>query len=97
MLLLGRFKIYGHSMEPELRENQQIIASSTPYWFTSPRKGDVVVVKHPQENRVIIKRITRVDHNTYWVLGDNPRSSSDSRHFGPITKNNILAKIIFVF
>ncbi|MCG6188126.1 signal peptidase I [Maribellus maritimus] len=35
-------------------------------------------------------------YNTYFVVGDNRHFSKDSRHFGPIHKENIYGKAIFV-
>ncbi len=33
----------------------------------------------------------------YFVMGDNRISSVDSRNFGPVSKNNISAKVLFKF
>ncbi len=33
----------------------------------------------------------------YYVLGDNRRSSMDSRRFGPVTKDRILGEVLFRF
>jgi signal peptidase I len=33
----------------------------------------------------------------YWVMGDNRTNSLDSRYFGPITRDSITSKAMFIF
>lgn len=60
-------------------------------WFR-PRAGQVVVARTPE--RLIIKRITRRHDTDFWLEGDNPAHSTDSRHFGPVARGQIEAVII---
>ena len=47
--------------------------------------GDVVLVEEPgHPGLVLIKRIALVEPHGYWVLGDAPEASTDSRHFGTV-------------
>jgi type IV secretory pathway protease TraF len=39
----------------------------------------------------MIKRLSAPCNGGWWVLGDNPASSSDSRQFGPIAATAIRA------
>ncbi len=87
-MLLTRLKISGHSMEPQIRNGDFVLASSIPYFFSKPRKGDIVVFK--KERRLIIKRIDQVKNYKYKVLGDNKKDSLD---FGWITRIDILGKV----
>ena len=49
--------------------------------------GDVVVLEHPvRPGMLIVKRVQRVDAEGYWVLGDAPAASTDSRDFGAVTE-----------
>ncbi len=38
-----------------------------------------------------------IPENQYFVLGDNRAESKDSRHFGPIPRENILGRVIKFF
>jgi nickel-type superoxide dismutase maturation protease len=59
------------------------------------RVGDVVVARRPDRPELeIIKRITAIDAaGAIVLLGDNPAASTDSRHFGPVTRAHILARV----
>ncbi len=68
-------------MEPTLRDGDWIIARRDG----RAGVGDVVVLEHPQRpGLLIVKRVTRIDAHGYWVAGDSPDASTDSRHFGPV-------------
>lgn len=34
-------------------------------------------------------------YNEYFILGDNPQISIDSRHFGPVERGQIFARVLF--
>ena len=89
-----RFRIEDRSMEPTLKSGDYIIASKLAYVFGRPSKGDVIVFKDPKEkSRFLVKRISKVINNKYFVAGDNKKYSQDSRHFGAIDRNLIVGKL----
>lgn len=72
------------------------------------RRGDVVVVEHPgRPGYEMVKRLValagdtvgerRLGPDEYWVEGDHPASSTDSRHFGPVTREELKAKVVLVY
>ena len=72
------------------------------------RTGDVVVVEHPgRPGYEMVKRIRAVpgevvDERTladdeYWVEGDLRTASTDSRHFGPVGRKKLKAKVLLVY
>ncbi len=88
-LLLRR--VEGDSMSPSLRHGQLILASSWPW---HPKPGDIIVARHNQLEK--IKRIQQVDpRRGVFVLGDNPLQSTDSRHFGWLLPDEIVARVIW--
>lgn len=93
MLLLSRFIISGHSMEPFIKNGQTVLVSSIPYFFSKPKTGDIVAFK--KEQKVFIKRITKTDGERYFVSGDNKKDSLDSRRFGWVSKRDIVGKVIY--
>ncbi len=92
-MLLARIKVVGHSMEPTLKQNQIVLASSIPYFFKKPKVGDIVVLKR---QKYIIKRISKIKKEKIFVEGDNKKESTDSRSFGWIGKDSILGKVIYI-
>ena len=71
-------------------------------------RGQVVVVEHPgRPGYELVKRITAVPgdmigqrtmaSDEYWVEGDRGDASTDSRHFGPVTREALRARILLVY
>jgi len=92
---ITRFKIEDRSMEPTLKSGDYVFVNKLAYVFGDPSKGDVVVLRHPEEKgKFLIKRVSLVTNSDkYYVLGDNKNFSRDSRHFGPIKKDSIIGKV----
>ena len=72
------------------------------------RRGDVVVVEHPgRPGYEMVKRITSVPNervgermlagDELWVEGDSEDASTDSRHFGPVRREQVKAKVVLVY
>ena len=91
--MLKRYKVFGDSMLPILKNGQQVIVEKFSYLFFNPKINDIVILKNP-DNINIIKRITKKEGNSYFVEGDNAKESADSRKFGFIQKKEILGKVI---
>jgi nickel-type superoxide dismutase maturation protease len=91
---LKKYKIVGHSMEPTLHSGDTIFVSNLPYVFNHPQKGDIIAAK--VDGKVVIKRIEKIEKENYFLLGDNPDDSHDSRKFGMIGRKDILGKVIFM-
>ncbi|MEK7168569.1 MAG: S26 family signal peptidase [Patescibacteria group bacterium] len=93
MLLLSKFKISGHSMEPLFLHGDKILTTNIFYLFKSPQINDIVVFK--DITNVFVKRITKIINDKYFVSGDNQNDSLDSKDFGAISKSQILGKFIY--
>ena len=72
------------------------------------RRGDVVVVEHPgRPGYEMVKRVLRGPRETagervladdeFWVVGDREDVSTDSRHFGPVRREQVKAKVLLVY
>ncbi len=96
MQVLSRFLIVGTSMNPTLPHGTYVLTSSLPYLFTAPKRGDVVLARHPQDGKYVVKRISRITESEYFVTGDNEKESTDSRHFGLLKRHAIIGKVVYV-
>lgn len=83
-------QIVGSSMEPTLKEGRVIVASGL---FQTLYAGNVVVIRH--QNYEKIKRIAQIEKNKIFVVGDNPEKSTDSRMFGWLSVDVVIAKVIW--
>ena len=90
-----RVRVTGPSMRPLLEPGDEVLVDIQAYRQGKPKVGDVVVATHPNDPRVeIIKRISEVfEHNRYFLKGDNPAFSTDSRSFGAIDSTNLLGRV----
>lgn len=90
-----RFRVTGISMQPLLQPEEEILINPFAYQKASPQINDLVVATHPdKKNLEIVKRISYItEEGTFFLLGDNPNHSTDSRNFGTIPLKNIIGKV----
>ncbi len=81
-------------MNPTLKEGQEVITFN----WGKPKVGDMVVIK--KDGIEMVKRIQmssdplREASRGTFVQGDNKKESTDSRHFGPVDKSQIVGKVV---
>ncbi|XP_074637848.1 mitochondrial inner membrane protease subunit 1-like [Acropora palmata] len=95
--------LFGPSMIPTFnvkKDGDLIITEHLSAQFKTVKKGDVVVVRSPEDPKCLLcKRIAalsgervrtetaeevKIPKGHVWLLGDNPNWSKDSRHFGAV-------------
>ena len=86
-------KIEGDSMYPFLKNSETILCIKP--LFNNLEENDIVVFNHEKEG-LMIKRLTVIDKNGYYVEGTTPYSL-DSSIFGYLKKEDILYKMIYKF
>lgn len=85
------FTVVGKSMEPTFHEGEKVLVVR----FLPLQKGNVAAIKDPRDGRLLLKRITKIGWEEIFVEGDNKGKSTDSRHFGWISKRLIVGKVIY--
>lgn len=87
-------RVQGTSMLPTLKPGQIIF-----YWQgAEPEVGEVVVARHPETGALIVKRLTKIESDGYWLEGDamatsTASSSSDSWVFGAVSRDAIVGVV----
>lgn len=94
MILLSRFKVSGHSMEPTFSSGTTLLVSSIPYILREPKIGDIAVFS--VTGKIFVKRIKKKEGQRYFLAGDNTNDSFDSQRFGWVRRENILGKVAWV-
>lgn len=68
LFLAQATRVFGQSMEPNLHTNQRIVVEKLTYRLHDPQRGDVVVLKLPQEaGELLIKRIIALPGETISI------------------------------
>ena len=75
MLLLSRFIVQGHSMEPTLRQGQAILVSSIPFLFSEPKIDDIVLIRHSDKRSASRISSQRLQQTRRFWTGQNDEGS----------------------
>jgi len=87
-----RLAVEGSSMEPGLTSGDRLLVLRR----RRPRAGDVVALADPRgDGRLIVKRVVSVMDHQVVVEGDNTRSSTDSRVFGPVDRRAVVGRAVY--
>ncbi len=94
------------SMGPAIEPDDWLLVDPTVRRW--PRRGSVVVVREPESELLVIKRVAGrpgdtvptafgtllLAPNEAWLEGDAP-GSHDSRHYGPVSMERLVARAWF--
>lgn len=84
-----RRRVVGDSMTPTLHPGDEVFLQKRP-----ATTDDVVLCRHPYRNDILIlKRVVAMNGGRCELRGDNPKQSSDSRQFGDLPLESIVAVV----
>jgi nickel-type superoxide dismutase maturation protease len=87
----GLADVAGDSMAPTLNSGDVVLVR----WGGKVAVGDVVVARRPDRpDLLVIKRIVRREGTRWWIEGDDPQRSDDSRIFGPVDQHGVVARVL---
>lgn len=89
---VGRVAVAGTSMAPALLPGDFLLVR----YGARPRPGGVVVARRPDRpGLLVVKRVSgAVGPDAWWLAGDDPSCSDDSRVFGPVRTADVLARVV---
>ncbi len=103
-----RFVVRGESMMPTIFPGERVLVDTLAYRWEPPRCDDIVLARHPERpGLVMLKRIAAVPvdvvegrtlgEDDYWLLGDTPEFSTDSRELGPVRRGDVIGRAWWVY
>jgi signal peptidase I len=102
-----RVEVAEDSMRPALEPGDWLLVDPTiNVW---PKRGTIVVIEEPGSELLAIKRVAarpgdvirttdgpiRLSHSEAWLLGDDRAVSHDSRAYGPVDLDRLVARAWF--
>lgn len=103
-------RVYGHSMSPMLNPGEVLFIRDEAFAHRDPRRGELVaarpmacggkafvkrIVGMPGERVWVGERSWTLGDQEYFILGDQPNHSVDSRIFGPVTREELIGSVQF--
>lgn len=86
-------RVSGPSMLPTLQPGETVLVDPR----APARAGDVVLARHPHQDLLVLKRVSRLTLDGVELLGDNPALSTDSRHYGPLPLERLRGRVVCTF
>lgn len=86
---LGRVLVRGRSMQPTLRDGDQLLVR----YGGRPRVGRLAVVRLPH-SPLSVKRLAFRDRDGWWVERDNPLEGVDSWQVGAVPEEDVVAVVL---
>ena len=88
-------KVRGQSLIPTVQEGDYVLLLRTSFPGLSIKAGDVIVFDQPRYGR-LIKNVRQVlDPGQSFEVRGSQISSTDSRNFGPVPREQVLGKVIW--
>jgi nickel-type superoxide dismutase maturation protease len=81
-----RFVVSGNSMKPTFLHGDMILLNPQNQRI---QEDDIVLLEHPQVDLILVKRVMFEKEGRFFVQGDNKKESTDSRHFGMVSRSQI--------
>jgi phage repressor protein C with HTH and peptisase S24 domain len=95
--MLRLLKVRGDSLWPDYREGDYVLAAGVPFPARKISAGDVIVFHQPGYG-TLIKRVRHVlDNGQAYEVRGTQITSSDSRNFGPVPRQQVSGKVIVSF
>jgi len=63
------FRVSGDSMVETFHDKDYLVVDQISYRFSDPKRGDVIVLRHPIEHKYLIKRVIGLPEETVLLQG----------------------------
>ena len=101
-------RVTGQSMSPTLQPGDLVFVNTRAYHARPPRRGELVAARPSRfGGRALVKRIVglpgeqldvegkcwHLGEGEFFLLGDQPKDSQDSRVFSPVTRLELIGQV----
>lgn len=94
-MFLRLLKIRGHSLHPDFREGDYVLAAGFPFPAGKIHAGDAIIFRQPGYG-TLIKRVRQVvDEGRAYEVRGTQIESTDSRNFGAVPLERVLGVVIW--
>lgn len=91
LIPLGVAVVAGASMVPAYHDGDRLLVR----YGARVRPGDAVLARDPRlPERILVKRAVRREEGGWWLLADNPYAPGDSRQFGAVPDELVIARVL---
>ena len=96
---LVKVAVTGDSMQPSLYAGDWALfrywPDGLPPRIAKHSVGKIVLLRRKAApGELVVKRITQNMDTGFWVEGDNPSASTDSRHYLTVSREEIVGRLI---
>ena len=89
-LFFDIYHVSGSSMAPLYSDGDVVIVKKRTVFNNEVEEGDIILFRSPLNGRVNIKECRYIDGDRIFVTGIDLCNSTDSRHFGRISTDDVM-------
>jgi len=93
--MLRLLKVSGNSMLPVYQDGDFVLVSKIPYLFGPVKQGDIIAFRHELYGTMIKKVKSVSPHKDEIYVTGTQEHSVDSNRFGPITRPDVIGKVLW--
>lgn len=69
LFVIEPIRVEGDSMYPTLHDEERMLVTKFPYWFSAPEPGDIIICFYPGYTKSCVKRVIAVGGDTVYITG----------------------------
>ena len=88
-------KVRGHSLHPDVRDGDFVLAARVPFPSGKIRAGELIVFRQPGYGTLIKGVRQIIEAGRAFEVRGTQVESTDGRNFGPVPRERVIGKVIW--